>query len=120
VAELRLKLDENLPGEAVTLAQARGQDVATVQQQQLGGASDARLVTICRQEQRVLVSLDLDFADIRLYRPEQGSGVIVLRPQLQSISAILAIMNTALAFAESHNPVGQLWVVEPGRVRVRT
>lgn len=111
MAQLRLKLDENLPGEAATLALARGQDVSTVQQQQLGGASDARLLTICSQERRVLVSLDLDFADIRLYRPAQGSGVIVLRPQLQSIPAILRIMDTALAFAESHSPVGQLWVV---------
>ena len=73
MAQLRLKLDENLPGEAFSVAQARGQDVATVQQQQLGGASDARLLTICQQEQRILVSLDLDFADIRLYRPAQGS-----------------------------------------------
>ena len=120
MAQLRLKLDENLPGEAIALAQARGQDVATAQQQQLGGASDDRLVTVCRQEHRVLVSLDLDFADIRLYRPAQGTGVIVLRPQRQSIPAILAIIDQALTFAESHDPVGQLWVVEPGRVRVRT
>jgi predicted nuclease of predicted toxin-antitoxin system len=119
VAQLRLKLDENLPREAVVLAQGRPQDVATVQEQHLGGASDAQLLIICRQEQRVLVTLDLDFADIRLYRPADGPGVIVLRPQLQSIPAIVHVLGQALAFAESHDPKGQLWVVEPGRIRVR-
>ena len=119
MAQLRLKLDENVPGDAVARAQARGHDVATVLQQQLGGTSDARLLAACLQEHRVLVSLDLDLADIRRYQPAESSGVIVLRPSLQSITAILAIFETALAYAESHSPSGQLWIVEPGRVRVR-
>jgi len=119
VAQLRLKLDENLPNEAVSRAQARGADVETVRQESLGGAIDAQVLAVCQHEQSVLVTLDLDFADIRFYRPGLGPGAIVLRPQRQSILAILAILDQALVFAESQNPVGQLWVVEPGQVRVR-
>jgi hypothetical protein len=65
------------------------------------------------------MTLDLDFADIRRYSPGESPGVIVLRPPLQSITAILGLIQTALAYAESHSPVGQLWIVEPGRVRIR-
>jgi predicted nuclease of predicted toxin-antitoxin system len=119
VAQLRLKLDENLPGEAASRAQSRGADVATVQREGLGGAPDAQIYAICQSERRVLVTLDLDFADVRRYRPGQGPGAIVLRPKQESITAILRLFDQVLAFAETESPVGQLWLVEPGHVRVR-
>jgi predicted nuclease of predicted toxin-antitoxin system len=114
-----VKLDENLPGEAISRAQGRGADVETVQQEGLGGATDAQIFAVCQRERRVLVTLDLDFADLRQYRPGQGPGAIVLRPKHESISAILDLLDKALAFADAESPVGQLWVVEPGQVRVR-
>ncbi|MGH7427627.1 MAG: DUF5615 family PIN-like protein [Gemmatimonadales bacterium] len=74
MAQLRLKLDENLPREACTLGRERGVDVATVQEEGLGGAADAPLLATCIRENRVLVTLDLDFADVRQYRPGAVPG----------------------------------------------
>lgn len=119
MAQLRLKLDENLPGDAATLARARGADVETVRQEGLRGAIDAQIFAVCERERRVLLTLDLGFADIRQYQPGQGPGAIVLRPHQESITAILALLDQALSFADTESPVGQLWVVEPGQVRVR-
>lgn len=72
---MRLKLDENLPAEAVELLSRSGHDVSSVLLQSLGGAKDAQIAGICRSEARVLLTLDLDFADIRTYPPrEQGAS----------------------------------------------
>lgn len=93
MAQLRLKLDENLPAEAASRARGRGADVETVQHDGLGGATDVQIFAVCQRERRVLVTLDLDFADVRHYRPGQGPGAIVLRPKQESIRAILDLLD---------------------------
>jgi predicted nuclease of predicted toxin-antitoxin system len=59
---MKLKLDENL-GERGREILSRGHDVTTVASQSLQKAEDAKLIERCRREGRVLVSLDLDFAN---------------------------------------------------------
>jgi hypothetical protein len=45
----------------------------------MGGQSDSKIGDIVCAEKRALITLDLDFADIRSYPPEQYAGLIVLR-----------------------------------------
>jgi len=52
-------------------------------EQSLNGALDERVIDACTQEGRALVSMDLDFANIRAYPPSHYSGIVVLRPQNQ-------------------------------------
>jgi predicted nuclease of predicted toxin-antitoxin system len=82
----RFKLDENLPRDAVTLLRAAGNDVHTVDDERLAGGPDARILDACVQEGRILVTLDLDFADIRAYPPSSHRGIWVLRPGAQNIA----------------------------------
>ena len=69
MAQPRLKFDENIARDAVDLARSRGFDVATVADEQLTGQPDAVIAGVCMREGRVLVTLDLDFADVRAYPP---------------------------------------------------
>lgn len=78
---MRFKTDENLPAEIVTLLCDHGHDAISVVEQQLAGAPDNVVAKVCQSEQRVLVTLDLDFADIRAYPPDEYSGIIVCSPQ---------------------------------------
>ncbi|MDF5725367.1 MAG: DUF5615 family PIN-like protein [Rhizonema sp. PD37] len=66
---MKFKIDENLPVELADLLQSAGYDAMTVNQQKLSGEKDPIILEICQQEGRVLVTLDLDFADIRTYPP---------------------------------------------------
>lgn len=43
------------------------------------GRSDVDRADVCKAEERAIVTLDLDFADIRAYPPDSYSGLIVLR-----------------------------------------
>ena len=97
------KVDENLPAEVVTLLKDAGHDAKSVLDQSLGGATDVRVADLCRAESRIIVTLDLDFADIRTYPPAQSPGFVVFRLARQStamkrwrlISSLSLTLNTA-------------------------
>lgn len=116
---MRFKLDENLPRRAQATLAAPGWDVQTVYQEGLAAATDAEVQAACEQERRVLVTLDTDFADTRRYDPAKSPGVIVLRPGNQSIQACLDCLDVAVRALGSETIEASLWIVEPGRVRIR-
>ena len=68
---LRFKLDENLPIAVKAALVIQGHDALTALDQSLGGEEDRKIAAICAEEDRILVTLDLDFSDIR----ESNSGM---------------------------------------------
>ena len=71
--------DENLPVQLRSLFAESGHDAATVVDEGLGGASDVEVAAVCIGEERVLVTQDLDFSDIRTYPPAEHYGIVVFR-----------------------------------------
>lgn len=114
----RFKLDENLPRDAGTLLMEAGYDVDTALDENLGGSPDSTVYEASISEDRILVTLDLDFADIRLYPPESHPGIWVLRPRSHGIESILALIRSALTLWSSEPTRNRLWIVEPARVRI--
>ncbi|MDH5540544.1 MAG: DUF5615 family PIN-like protein, partial [Rhizobacter sp.] len=114
-AKLRFKLDENLPSAAEVLLREMGHDAETALSERLGGAADSALLDACQAEDRVLVTLDLDFADIRAYPPAEHSGVWVLRPAQQSIEGIVDLLRGAARLLAKEPVVRRLWIVEKER-----
>ncbi len=76
---MQFKIDENLPIEIAELLTNAGHNTKTVNEQQLQGVRDPVLIDVSKSENRVLVTLDTDFSDIRVYPPQEFSGIIVLR-----------------------------------------
>ena len=113
------KLDENLPEDCHLLLRQFGYDAETVLTEQIGGAADPRVLDACRAERRVLVTLDLDFADIRTYPPNSHAGIWVLRPHRQSIGNFVELLRGALKLLATEEHDARLWVVERERVRIR-
>lgn len=116
---MRFKLDENLPAEMADLFNGAGHDAETVIDQQLGGVSDADLAAVCIQERRAIVTLDIDYSDIRTYRPSAYPGIVVFRLRDQTRDHILEIGTRFLQRLSSRSLAGQLWIVEESRIRVR-
>lgn len=116
---MKLKIDENLPIEAADLLREAGHDAVTVLEQRLGGAADPVIATICESETRVLVTLDVDFADIRAYPPADYPGLIVLRLNQQGKPHVLEILRRLVFVLAEETPEGHLWIVEQDRIRVR-
>ncbi len=116
---MRFKLDENLPTQCVNQLRDAGHDALSVPEQGLSGAPDPRIAKVCTAEERVLVSLDLDFANIRAYPPSKSAGIIVSRLRNQDIATLRRVVDRLLALLPHESPAGRLWVVEENKVRIR-
>ena len=84
---MQFKVDENLPREIADILHLAGYDATTVLQEGLGGLADSGVADVCRIEHRVLVTLDMGFADIREYPPGLLPAIIVMRLDSQDKAA---------------------------------
>lgn len=116
---LRLKVDENLPIEVVALLNDAGHDAMSVIDQGLGGRPDPEVAEICRQEDRVIVTLDLDFADIRIYEPRDFAGIVVLRLTVLDKPRLLSSVKRLILLLVPEALTGKLWIVNESSVRIR-
>ena len=116
---MRVKLDENLPIQLKRLFTESGHDAATVVDEGLGGAPDVEIAAVCITEERVLVTQDLDFSDIRTYPPAEYAGIVVFRLSSAARDALLEVAAVLIERLEESSPTGQLWIVEDSRVRIR-
>ena len=102
---MRVKLDENLPAQLKSLFTESGHDADTVIGEGLGGAEDMDVATPCIGEERVLVTQDLDFADIRTYPPAEYFGIVVFRLSTAARDAILQVVSPcSLSRASATDP----------------
>ncbi len=93
---MKFKTYENLTIEAATTLREAGFEAETVQDESLSGAADEILADHARSEARVLVTLDLDFANIQAYPPDRHAGIIVLRLNGQDKAAVLALLRRVI------------------------
>jgi predicted nuclease of predicted toxin-antitoxin system len=122
---MKFKLDENFGARTQYLFVEFGHDVQTVAQEELSGASDIAIYNICLLENRCLITLDLDFADVIRFPPRPMGGIVVIRcprnPSLTLLERLVRSFLTALGTSTSLgelSPAGQLWIVEIDRIRV--
>lgn len=114
-----VKLDENLGTRGQELLKRAGFDVSTVPEQNLSGASDLQLIQVCKNENRCLVTLDLDFSNPIRFPPQEYAGIVVLRCTARiiypQILEALAIFSRA---AIARNSLAEkLWIVSPHQIR---
>jgi predicted nuclease of predicted toxin-antitoxin system len=116
---MQFKIDENLHADAAELLRQHGYDTTTVLEQGLQGGADADIANVCQQEGRTMITLDLDFSDVRHYPPEDYQGLIVLRLNDQSRTSVLNIIDRIIPLLGTEPLVGNLWIVQETSVRIR-
>jgi predicted nuclease of predicted toxin-antitoxin system len=116
---MHFKIDENLPIEATALFQNAGYDAMSVFEQKLVGAADHDLAAVCQNEGRIIITLDLDFADIRTYPPQNYPGLIVLRLKHQDKYTVLGVLERLIKALAVESPEQKLWIVNENRIRIR-
>ncbi|MCU0286889.1 MAG: DUF5615 family PIN-like protein [Acidobacteria bacterium] len=116
---MKFKIDENLPVEIAELLRQQGYDASTVMEQYLGGEKDPKIASICRLEKRILITLDVDFSDIRTYPPEKFPGIVVLRLQRQDKFHVINVFTSLIKLFSKEQLQSHLWIVDEKRIRIR-
>ena len=115
---MKFKLDENLGESVRRRLAAAGHDVSTIVDQQMAGATDSVVYRTCADEGRVLVTLDLDFANPFVFDPRPTAGIIVLRlPRMHGPSDVVAVVNQLVIVAADRDVEAALWIVSVRGVR---
>ena len=116
---MKFKFDENPPSNLGALLRGDGHDAHSVLDEHLRGAADPSIAKVCQNEQRILITLDLDFANIKTYPPQDYPGIIVLRLARQDRDTVLAIIPRILALLQTERIAQRLWIVDETRTRIR-
>jgi predicted nuclease of predicted toxin-antitoxin system len=117
---MNFKIDENLPVEVTELLKQAGYGASTVSEQNLIGTSDKNLAALCQKENRTIVTLDTDFADIKTYPPNNFFGVIVMRLNRQDKPHVLEVFRRVMRLFPTEPIECRLWLVEEDRIRIRS
>ena len=76
---MKIKLDENIPTILAHHLADLGHDVETVVSEKLAGCDDLRVWQSAQRERRFIITQDLDFSDIRIFKPGQHFGIMLVR-----------------------------------------
>jgi predicted nuclease of predicted toxin-antitoxin system len=76
---MKLKLDENLSRHLKPVLIGLGHDVLTAADENLLSHPDTKIAQAAKDEQRMFLTLDVEFADLRKYPPGSHPGVIPSR-----------------------------------------
>lgn len=116
---MRFKIDENMPVEAASILNDSGHDALTIHDQQMIGETDTQVASVCKLEHRALVTLDLDFSDIRTYPPGEHHGIVVLRPRTQAKPSVLQLLKQLIPLLLTEPLDGNLWILQENGLRIR-
>lgn len=116
---MRIKVDEDLPNLVVKLLNDSGYSAIGVLDQNMGGWKDPELWEAVQTEQRLLITADKGFADIRRYPPSSHAGVMLLRPDEDGIRPMLELLERVLTNYDLTTLAGAVTVVNSQSIRVR-
>lgn len=82
---MRVKLDENMSNSHAEFLRSLTYDCDRVTDEGLSGA-----------ENRFLITLDLDFSDIRSFPPGTHPGILLLRPKTRSRQGVFDVLSRVI------------------------
>ena len=116
---MKLKLDENLSRHLKPVLIELGQDVLTAADENLLSHPDTEIAQAAKDEQRMLMTLDVEFADLRKYPPGSHPGVILFRPLSLSPLSVNSFITDFVRRTDLDKLAACVAVVDPVHVRVR-
>jgi len=114
-----VKLDENLSRQTLRVLRDAGYDAEGVHDEGLSGASDPSVWEHACAEGRLLITLDLDFSDVRQFPPGSHPGILLIRGHDNSSRGVTTVLERVLAEGPLDDLSGCLVVADQRQTRVR-
>ena len=116
---MKIKLDENLGRSHAEFLRQVGHTAERVHDQGLSGINDEGLwQRVCR-EGWFLITLDLDFSDVRQFPPGSHPGILLIRPRSQARDSVMEVLHRVLAERPLETLAGCLAVADETYTRIR-
>ncbi len=114
-----VKLDEDLPDRLEEILEKFGYPTSTVCGQGWGGTKDSVLWPKVKAEDRFFITADKGFGDLRLFPPGTHPGILVLRPDKESVLAFVELIESILRDRRLESLACFVTVATPRGIRVR-
>ncbi|MEK7450086.1 MAG: DUF5615 family PIN-like protein [Planctomycetota bacterium] len=111
--------DHCLPGKTIKLLRSQGYRIITLKELNKTSVSDREVLQITREQDAILITCDLDFANILVYPPEHYQGIIVLRMNSRTEDKINLLLMKYLVSTEPDSLRKKLIIIDSGGVRIR-
>ncbi len=119
IVPLVVKLDEALSDLLAAPLAEYQYEARTVRGQNWGGLKDPDLWPRVQEEGAFFVTADRGFADLRDYPPGSHAGILLLRPDRESLYAYLALLRSVLDRHDLESLRGCTVVATNQRIRIR-
>jgi predicted nuclease of predicted toxin-antitoxin system len=108
---MRFLVDQDVYKLTVDKLKELGHDVVTVKELGMARASDEDLITVAREQNRILVTRDKDFGEFLFFKDKISAGVIFLRVTPGTLGAvhrqldIIDSLSHSLIYSSTHLPI---------------
>jgi len=116
---MKLKLDENLSHHLKNILIGLNHNITTAADEGLLSQSDTIIASAAKAEERILLTLDIEFGDLRKYPPGSHPGIILFRPRSFGPLSVNKFIEEFIRNTDLNLLTGCIAVVEPARMRMR-
>jgi hypothetical protein len=116
---LLIKIDEDLPVSVAGPLVRQGHQVRTVLGQGWGGLKDPVLWPKVVEEGALFVTADKGFGDLRSFPPGTHAGIVVLRPDKESVLEFVRLIEQLITRYSLPDLQGFITVVGSHSIRIR-
>jgi predicted nuclease of predicted toxin-antitoxin system len=117
---VKFLLDENLSPLHTGTLRSLGHDAVSVVELGLSGANDSVVRDAAIKQERILVTLDADFANVLRFPPAGTPGVVRFRIHPATEEAIEAALRLTIPRLAQMSLAGKLVVVDERKIRIRS
>ena len=117
---MKLLIDECVLSKTARLLKEAGFSVVTIQELGKASATNGTVIQIAKENTAVIITNDLDFADVHL-RPSH-KGIILLRPRIETPEAINEVNTVLLRVLKELPPMEierSLIIVDRNKYRIK-
>jgi predicted nuclease of predicted toxin-antitoxin system len=115
---MKFLLDQSADFRLIPHLRKREYDVTAISRNYPPGLPDEDVLTIAREEERVLLVADRDFGELIFHHELAHAGVIFFRLPGATLHTKIEHLNTVLEEHMDELEHGEFLVVTPGRIRV--
>jgi len=117
---MRFLLDADIPRSSAQVLRKSRHEVLDVRDINLGDATDEEIIKYAKENNLILVTRDIEFANILRYPPGSHVGIILLRLPFDFTSKqINSVLDVFVKSVKIEELVSNVTIVELGKYRIR-